>query len=314
MKRTPQQIGLIHNPRSQRNRQRLLGAGSPHLLRAEPASLEELAATLTDFSRREVSLLLISGGDGTLRDVISALPLAYGSNLPKLALLSSGNANVVASDVGSAGHTTAALQRVLAAARDDSFRRRVRRPALTLTWPDQAHAPVSGFFMGAAALAQATHYAHQRVLTGGVQYDASVAVTVFASFKQTLRGEGDWHLGEQIGVALDDQPERAGARFIFLATTLNKLMLGLWPFWGNGGPIRYLDIDAPPRRLGRSMIPLLRGRPTQRMLNDGYRSGCATRIRLQLNQPVVVDGEAFEPGPSGMIELSSGPEIEFLTP
>lgn len=314
MTRTVQQIGLIHNPRSQRNRGRLLGAGSPQLLRAEPSTLAELAATLDEFARREVSLLLISGGDGTVRDVLTALPAIYGEPLPQLSLLSSGNANLIASDVGSAGHSTAALRRVLAAARGATFRRRVTRPALTLTWPDQAHAPVHGFFMGAAALSRATRYAHERVLNGGVKHGASVAVTVFAAFKQTLRGEGEWRNGEPMTITLDDAPARSGARFIFLATTLHKLMLGLWPFWGAGGPLRYVDIDAPPPKLGRSLLPLLIGHPTRRMLADGYRSGGATRIRLQLREPLLVDGESFAPGASGIIDLSTGPEFEFLTP
>ncbi|MDB5985902.1 MAG: hypothetical protein JWR16_955 [Nevskia sp.] len=314
MTRALQQIGLIHNPRSQRNRGRLLGVGSPQLLRAEPSTLEELAATLAEFARREVGLLLISGGDGTVRDVLTALPAAYGERLPQLSLLSSGNANLIASDVGSAGHSAAALRRVLAAAQNANFKHRISRPALTLSWPDQAHTPVRGFFMGAAALSRATRYAHEQVLNGGVKYGASVAVTVFAAFKQTLRGEGDWRDGEPMTVTLDEGTARAGARFIFLATTLHKLMLGLWPFWGEGGPLRYVDIDAPPPQLGRSLLPLLSGHPTRRMRADGYRSGGATRIRLQLREPVLVDGETFAPGRDGIIDLSVGPEFEFLTP
>jgi len=308
------QIGLIHNPRSQRNRGRRFGADAAQLLRAEPSTHDELAATLAEFARREVSLLLISGGDGTVRDVLTALPVAYATQLPRLALLSSGNANLIASDVGSAGHSEAALQRVLAAAGSERFRRRITRPALTLSWPDQAHTPVRGFFMGAAALSRATRYAHEQVLSGGVKYSASVAVTVFAAFKQTLRGQGEWRDGEAMNISVDETAPRVGARFIFLATTLHKLVLGLWPFWGGGGPLRYVDIDAPPPRLGRSLLPLLSGHPTRRMLAEGYRSGGAHHIRLQLHEPVLVDGEAFAPGPSGVIELSAGPEFEFLTP
>ena len=308
------QIGLVHNPRSQRNLGRPLGTGAPQLLRAEPHTLEELAATLADFARREVSLLVISGGDGTVREVLTALPAAYGERLPQLALLSSGNANVIAADVGSAGHTSAALSRVLSAAQHAGFRRRVVRAALTLSWPDQAHAPVRGFFMGAAALSRATRYAHQQVQNGGVRHGALVAVTVFTAFKQTLRGEGEWREGEPMTVTVDEAAAQPGARFIFLATTLHKLMLGLWPFWGAGGPLRYVDIDAPPPKLGRSLLPLLTGHPTRRMLAEGYRSGGASRIRLQLREPVLLDGESFAPGPSGIIELSTGPEFEFLTP
>ncbi len=86
-------------------------------------------------------------------------------------------------------------------------------------------------------------------------------------------------------------------------------------FWNaDGKPLRYLDVDAPPPRLGSALLPALRGRPTPWMKAAGYRSGSAERISLRLSEPFILDGEAFEPGPDGKVSIGAGPAVEFLAP
>src|SRR3546814_4939599 len=87
-----------------------------------------------------------------------------------------------------------------------------------------------------------------------------------------------------MAIAVDGAAALAGARFLFFSTTLHKLMLGFWPFWGGEGSaaaLRYLDIESPPRKLWRSLWRLLRGRPSAFMLANGYRSGRAGGIRIR---------------------------------
>src|SRR3546814_727318 len=159
--------GLIHNPRSQRNRRGddlRIPAELPYAALATPA---ELLDVLCKFAAQGIDLLIVSGGDGTLREVTSQLPQAYGTRLPKLALLAAGNANVVAADVGTAGYGSGALEQLLNAARDDCFRRREIRPLLRVRWPDLDVPPVLGFVAGAAVLTRATRHANEKVLTHG---------------------------------------------------------------------------------------------------------------------------------------------------
>jgi diacylglycerol kinase (ATP) len=71
-------VGLISNPRSQRNRQRQPAMreavdGHPDLLHAELDSVHATADVLRDFARREVSLIVVSGGDGTVQKVLTEL-------------------------------------------------------------------------------------------------------------------------------------------------------------------------------------------------------------------------------------------------
>ena len=58
-------------------------------------------------------------------------------------------------------------------------------------------------------------------------------------------------------------------------------------------------------------MSVVRGRPRPWMHHAGYASTRADRISLHLKSPIVVDGEVFDPGPHGHVELSAGPAIAF---
>jgi hypothetical protein len=84
------------------------------------------------------------------------------------------------------------------------------------------------------------------------------------------------------------------------------------PFWGHDhGAIKLTTIASPAPRFGRAAISVVRGRPRPWMHHAGYASTRADRISLRLTSPIVVDGEVFDPGPHGHVELSAGPVFEF---
>src|SRR3546814_8231468 len=56
--------------------------------------------TLERFAAEGVDLLVVDGGDGTVRDVISAAPAAFGDRMPRMAILPSGKTNALALDLG----------------------------------------------------------------------------------------------------------------------------------------------------------------------------------------------------------------------
>lgn len=302
------QSALIHNPRSRLNRRLAVHLPSG-LLSASPTTEAELLASLREYAHREVDLLMISGGDGTLRDVITALPRAYGdAPLPAIAILAAGNANLVAADVGACTSQRDALSRMSSAAAEGRWRRDVIRHPISV----QRHGelPILGFFMGVGALNRATQYNHDHVSSGG---GVSVAITIAASMWRAVRGIGDWAEGDWISLSVDGGAARDGNRFLFLASSLQSLMLGLWPFWGSSGPMRYLDVDAYPERLGRSLLPLIRGRPTTAMLESSYHSSGASSILLKTPGPMIIDGEPFAAA-DGEFRLSPGPALRFVSP
>ena len=72
------------------------------------------AAYRATLARDGLDLLVIDGGDGTVRDVISLLPHTFGEAPPLLAVLPSGKTNVLAIDLGTPGAWR--LEQALAAA------------------------------------------------------------------------------------------------------------------------------------------------------------------------------------------------------
>ena len=313
------QIGVVRNPKSGRNRNRASDnaavLANKGVLLAEPHSEAELADTLAYFARREVGILVIDGGDGTVREALTALPLAYGANLPSLSILSSGKTNLIARDVGSFGFGRRALDSVIEAARGERLTKICERPVLEVHWLDATRPPLRGMFFGAAAFVLGTESAEKLHRRGFVQGPAVAAAVASAFFRALGNKSGErWRAGQHISIKADAGAARDGSRFLFLATTLHRLMLGLWPFWGDGSrPIRYVDVPAGRMPLLAFALPLLLGRPTSRMLDRGFRSGTADALAMNFSAQFVLDGEKFHSGDKGIL-LSAGPHLRFLSP
>ena len=314
-------LGGIRNPFSKRNRDdRRRGRqgdwASRDILCAEPETPEALLAALREFARREVDLLAVDGGDGTVREVLTALPLAPDDFRPALAVLPSGNANMIAADVGVGDRGLRAVERLAEDARAGRLGGRVRRRfPLEVYWPGHNVGPIRGMFFGAAAFTDATALA-RRTHRFGANHGLDVMVTLAAALTEALSEQGRqrWLAGRQMSLGLDDAAPLEGGRALFLATTLHQLILGIWPFWGEGAKaIRYLDIAEHPNRIGAAILPMLRGRPADWMLEEGYRSGSAGEMRLTLSDPFIVDGERFEPPAcGGELVVRPGAPINFI--
>ena len=315
----PKRIGLIINPRSHANKTKPTDfaevlARYPEVQSASPNGLPELQETLSGFAADGVTLLIVCGGDGTLRDVVSALPLAFPDDLPEIAILSAGNTNLAARVLGSAGSDSAALEKLLAAAAANQLTRKVC-PLLQVSWPDEpTRAPIMGFLFGAASFTEVKRVANAAVHRSGLRHGLEVAVTVTLTALRAILGrDAAIKKGWPMTLTVGDRPAIDGQRMLVMATTLDSLMLGLWPFWGKGqGGIRWLDIDASPRRLAAGLANMLMHRPKPWMLRGGYRSGRGNSLRLMLTQPFILDGEAFEPR-AGVL-LSTAASVTVVAP
>ena len=319
-------VGVIRNPRSQRNRRRcsdVLTPGGRALLIAEPASPAALAQALSDFAAAGVEHLVVDGGDGTLREVLTRLPAVFGARLPSVSLIASGNANLAAADVGAFRHGAHALGQLLATLDAATSARRSTRQVIEARWPDGSHPPVFGFFIGGAGYRRGWQLAHRELIANGIFHRWAVAGALIRAAWQILTGKRNsvWQRGSPMTLSVDGAPPRTGARFIFLATGLHSLMLGLWPFWNPSGlldrpgRLHWLDIAAPAPRFGAALWALLHGRPKPWMLDgDAYRSGDAQSVLITMSEDLIIDGEAYAPDSQGQIELRSGPAFTFLAP
>src|SRR5690606_19886232 len=119
----------------------------------EPAAPGDLSGHLKRFASEGVDLVVIDGGDGTVREVLGALPAAYGQAWPVLAVLPSGKTNILALDLGAkpGWGLEAALER---AGRDKPVL--ATRTPIEVSWSGGGRPLVRGFLVGLGAFVKAT--------------------------------------------------------------------------------------------------------------------------------------------------------------
>jgi len=313
-------IGLISNPRSQRNRRGLddlhaAGADVPDLLHREVEGEGSLAGILEEFAAREVGLLVVNGGDGTVqRTLTELLEKRPFERLPSVAILPRGMANMTAGDVGLRGRSTAAFRRLLERARTGNIGPSVVRRNILRVENIRGAPPQRCLFFGAAAVYDAIELCCRKVYARGLKGNLGMGLTLGGLLLSSLLGRSDGVLrGHEIAVAIDGQPAVPAKRLLVLATTLERMILGSRPFWNQGdGAIRFTTVAHPPHHLIRSASKVLYGWRRATLSAEHYASCGAERIALRLDGAFTLDGEFFESVPDQPILLTARDELSFV--
>lgn len=298
--------GLIWNQHSHRNRGAGRGALPDGVLDVVPEDESQLFAELRRFCAAGVELLAIDGGDGTLREVLTRLPEAWGrTTLPPIALAPSGKTNALALDLGVPLGTS--LEQLMAAAAAGQTK---RRHCLEIVRPGQAMPERRGFLFGTGAFVRATELA-QRNHGLGFFDNAAIAVTLAGATVRTLLGgpRHGWRAGEPARLITSDT--RDGPWFILMASTLKRFPMGLRPFGPPREGLKLLSVTAPPRRLLSALPVVLQGEDRPWFAECGYQRQDLDGFALDLPGSFVLDGEIFE---GGELSVRQGPELEFVIP
>lgn len=293
-------VGHIVNRAATRGDRRVEAA--PGVVLRAPESFAQLDECLAEMRDEGVSTLLIDGGDGTVREVLSRAPEAWGAAPPAFAIVPNGNTNLIARHAGRVAPEAVAR---LAA---DPGAARARR--LSVMKAERAGArTLRGFILGAGAYETATRYAQERV---AARHGLQVAKTVIG----LLRSE-ELRRPSAIGLGFDGAAPAVEPRLLTAFTTFGSpLILGLDPFAtrtsATNGPLRFLDVGADPPRLALAALFLALGRP-RRWMQARYRIGDCRAATVSLEAGFVMDGERFEPGADGLIRLSAAETATFLS-
>lgn len=320
---------MISNPNSQHNRQDSLAsveavvADHPQLRHEALWDFAELDDMVDGFIRDDARVIAVNGGDGTVQAVLTALARRGGAGgTPKLAILQGGMTNVIAKDVGISGKPAKALAHLTECLSGDEGGRapagveEVTRPLIGLATSDKKP-PVYGMFFGAVGFYQAVLLAHENVRPKGLAGNLASASSLVLVLARLLLGrpgaDDPLYRGEAIAMDFDGRQAPENPYLLLIATTLDRLMLGLMPFWGNADrTIRYTSIAFPPKSLARALLPVLRGKPRPWMEEKGYQSGTAGDMIIDIKSPVVLDGEIFHPEPGCPIRLTGDRQATFL--
>ncbi len=314
-------VGVLSNPLSGANRKGLgpvekVLAGYSQVLHHKVQTSADMRLALTRFAEQQVDILAVNGGDGTVHAVLTDLfnhsPFA---SLPLLALLPGGTANMLAKDLGLKGSLEKAMHRLLGWASAGTADPVVeQRPVLRVQAPGFSE-PLFGLFFGTGIIYQAIRFFHDRVKTWGLRGRTAQALIV-GRYLLALAAKNKDVVGPMpMDIGLDGKRVDGQQCLLVLISTLEKLILGLRPYWGcEEGPLRFTALNAHPRHLMRTVLGLACGRNSRHPGTEhGYLSHNAREIELVFRGGFTLDGELYMPDAGcGPVALQEGGRASFL--
>lgn len=319
--RSAPRVGVIYNPRSHGNK----GADfdcdlTPQVHIAQPGDRSQLPDALLSFAERGIDLLVINGGDGTVRDVLTCGASIFGDHWPVIAVLPKGKTNALTVDLELPADWS--LQNAIDAY--EAGNRVWRRPLDITPVEDKADGTVTnrvlGFILGAGAFTTATE-AGQSAHRMGAFNAMAVGVTIAWGVLQWTFATRDnpWRRGAKmtIGLGADDVPMgHSGVgnpewRQVIFASTLEQMPAGFKPFGPMRSGLKMAVTDQISRRSIWMLLRMMRGRVSDNMREKGFHRISTPQFSLSIDEPFILDGEAF---PGGHYRIAQGPELEFVTP
>ncbi len=311
-------VGLVRNPRSHRNKGHDAAlAGRSDVLLAEPRTRAELEEALARFASAGIGMLAISGGDGTVRDVLTRGAPLFADNWPVIAVLPQGKTNALALDLGVSRRPV--LDDALAAARQG--RLVTRRPIIVSDRGGEAR-DRWGFIFGAGvfnAAIDAGQVAHRF----GAFQSFAIAVTAVFGMGQALFGFGRTPWRKLYRMTFTDvatgsslphsNPAAPDSRYIAGFTTLRRFPLGIKLLAGveDEQSIGYFMVDAPRRRALARVPAAAMGRHGAALERLGMHRGSGEAFDVVLGEGFILDGERFG---AGAFRMSAGPVLRFVVP
>ena len=274
---------LLTNPRAGLGERQLAFPGERFVL--DGGALPDLSG---------YSLLVFAGGDGTLqRTLTEALGRTPARALPPIAVLPAGRTNMSAADINR-HRRFAQCATALEAMLDGALPPAAARPLIRV---DQADGHQYGWFFGLGAVCYGV--AHWNDDRPGSQFGTALR-TLWSSARGFLTP------GETQTVTWNGQTRQVVA---MIATSLNRLLFGCRPYWGDGDGMHNTWVFTEARGLLRRSFQLLRGDAALGRL-PGYSSANRVNLELELDGPYTIDGELFRN--QGPLRLSLSEPLRWL--
>lgn len=263
----------------------LLPKGTVHHFTKSP---DDLMPLFQEAAQKRLRHLVIEGGDGTVRTILTALLNSYPKTqeLPAVSILPRGTTNQIARNLGVKKPVD------FKAIFQDSYKA-ISTPMVKIK--SKAFETRYGFLFSTGALPYVSRFAQDKINAKGVGGGTAVVGAVLKAVtsdksdlmppaKHRLKGRSETH------VILNHK----GAALGTIMTTLPTLMLGLDPFWGTeDAPLRLTWAEAQSAKLGRNVAGIWAGRKQNRS-QDGYHSHNIDRLTLRTKAPATLDGDFLD--------------------
>lgn len=302
--------GLIVNTSSQRNR-----AG----LRYDPPTAVEtrilnhmsaLPRILAEFESMAVQRLVVDGGDGTLQAVLTALYAEQRSWRPNLAVLAGGMTNMFAGVAGLKDEPVTALTRLSQGEAMETL----RQPVLRVGFGDDLRCGIFLAMGGVlSAIRMCRREVHARGLTAGVAVAATLGAVVAKRALMKPEDEDEIFHAYDIAVTAPDAARDDAPKLMLVASTAERLSLGIRPFWASEpGPLHISWIRHPAPGLLRHAPALLRGHAPRGRGAQHLVSAAGGAFTLDTGEDFTLDGEIYDAPANRRLTLDVAGDAEFL--
>lgn len=274
-----------------------------------PTTEAELAQACAELHAQGCARVVVVGGDGTWRRVLSELYRQYGAQvLPTLALVPAGTVNLAARQWKLRGKRSALLARALSA----QFTEVVERDCLKVTMDGREHL---AFTVGTGLVSRFFEIYEQQPKRGKGVAVAIVLRTFFGSFLGSafarrvlspVRG----------ALTVEGQPKGTLDLTLLVSSVFSELGLGLKPTYRAGTSADQLHLVAttlPVRQLGPKALRVWRGLPLLEHPSSPAVIDCLTRgfaLEFASPHPIVLDGDAVM---ATRVAVVPGPKLRVLS-
>lgn len=313
-------VGVLNNLRAGRRGSRVndildLLREFPDVAHEETDSASLLPGALARLARRDLDLLVVNGGDGTLQHALTEILARRAfDRLPVISLLRGGRTNMAALDLGCDRDPVRGLLGLLTDVREGRLASRlVDRPVLRIEM-DRGRRVEFGTFFGVGMIQRAIQATHQIFPAGRSQGGIGAGLMTVALVAKAIARPRDGLLQpDKIQIRLDGETVAGGEFYLSIATTLERLFWRFNPFWGPGsGPVRFTCVRSDARRIWAAAPGILRGRPGPiARPSNGYTSRRAERVQLLFDSGFTIDGEIFAARADEFVTLSGDRRLSF---
>jgi diacylglycerol kinase family enzyme len=305
-------IGVIFNPYAGKNKRNpgledaLRDILGDHGLFARTDNKDDLARAVRDFLEAEIDVLAISGGDGTLHQVISAMADAYGSRpLPQIASLRCGTMNTVSNSVKLKGQSTDIMRHIVETyAAGGQFGLFAQH---TMKVNDRF-----GFLTGAGVIARFLQVYYSAPKPGPVHAAGMVAQMIFSAVFRTGYNQRIFH-PSRCRLTVDGRDLPQDEYLFVLACTVKELGLGFKPTpraYEKPGHFHLFAGSMTPAELVPRVPALWLGRDI--VHPKMYYNGIAAEMTIEPLEPIpwMIDGDVY--GTDQPLRFSVGPTLSLI--
>jgi hypothetical protein len=176
---------------------------------------------------------------------------------------------------------------------------------------------IYGMFFGSGMIANGSKYFLQHVRNSGITGETASFIVMLKLIMKLIKGEKSEYTNS-VQVKFNDQSEniRDMNSLLIFATTLDRLLFGLKPYWGkDSAPIHFTSIKKNARLFWFSLFRIIFRLAGSLSEPNGYYSSNNKQIKLLIDGDYIIDGEIFRSDKQkGPIKITATELLTFIVP